>query len=208
MRMQQGFFTIERTCSSCNGVGKVIRKPCKICRGSGRVTREKTLSVKIPKGIDDSQRIRLAGEGEAGVRGGPSGDLYVLVAVKPHKMFKRDGVNLHCRVPIPMTTATLGGEIEVPTIGGARTKVKIPAGTQTGQQMRLRGKGMSVIRSESHGDMYIEIFVETPVNLGRKQQDIMKKLEGEIGGKSAKKHSPEANKFMDKMKDLWTDLTE
>lgn len=208
VRMQQGFFTIERTCSTCGGAGKVISNPCEKCNGTGRVHREKTLKVSIPKGIDDGQRIRLAGEGEAGMRGGPAGDLYVLIAIKPHKFFQRDGANLHCRVPIPMTTAVLGGEIDVPTVGGTRTKVKIPSGTQTGQQMRLRDKGMTMVRSDSKGDMYIEIFVETPVNLGRKQQDMMKKLAEDIGGKAAKKHSPESNNFVDKMKELWSDLTE
>lgn len=208
MRMQQGFFTIERTCSTCGGNGKIIGKPCKKCSGSGRVNREKTLRVTIPKGIDDGQRIRLAGEGEAGVRGGPAGDLYVLVAIKPHKFFRRDGANLHCHVPIPMHIAALGGEIDVPTIGGSRTKVKIPPGTQTGQQMRLRGKGMSVIRSDARGDMYIEIFAEVPVNLGRKQQDAIKKFGEEISGKDAKKHSPESSGFVSKMKELWSDLTE
>lgn len=208
VRMQQGFFTIERTCSTCGGAGKVISNPCKKCRGTGRVHREKTLKVNIPKGIDDGQRIRLAGEGEAGMRGGPAGDLYVLIAVKPHKFFKRDGANLHCRVPIPMTTAVLGGDIEVPTIGGSRSKVKIPAGTQTGQRMRLKEKGMSMVRSDSYGDMYIEIFVEVPVNLNRKEQDMIKKLEEQIGGKAAKKHSPESSGFVSKMKELWSDLTE
>lgn len=208
VRMQQGFFTIERTCSTCGGAGKVISDPCKKCRGTGRVHREKTLKVNIPKGIDDGQRIRLAGEGEAGMRGGPAGDLYVLIAVKPHKFFKRDGSHLRCRVPIPMTTAVLGGDIEVPTIGGSRSKVKIPAGTQTGQQMRLKEKGMSMVRSDAHGDMYIEIFVETPVNLNRKEQDMIKKLEEQIGGKAAKKHSPESIGFVNKMKELWSDLTE
>ena len=208
MRMQQGFFTIERTCSTCGGAGKVIGNPCKKCSGTGRVHREKTLKVNIPKGIDDGQRIRLAGEGEAGMRGGPAGDLYVLIAVKPHKFFRREGTNLRCRVPIPMTTAVLGGEVEVPTIAGSRTKVKIPPGTQTGQQMRLKEKGMSAVRSESYGDMYIEIFVEVPVNLSRKEQDMIKKLEEQIGGKAAKKHSPESIGFVNKMKELWNDLTE
>jgi molecular chaperone DnaJ len=208
VRAQQGFFTIERTCATCGGTGQVIKNPCKKCGGAGRVHREKTLKVTIPAGIDDGQRIRLAGEGEAGTRGGPSGDLYVLVTVKPHKFFKREGANLYCRVPIPMTKAALGDEMEVPTIEGKRVNVKIPAGTQTGQQIRLKGKGMKIIRSESRGDMYINVFVEVPVNLGRKQQDMFKKLEEEIGGKQAKKYSPEASGFVNKMKELWSDLTE
>jgi len=205
MRLQQGFFTIERTCSTCGGAGTVIKDPCKKCSGSGRVRKEKVLKVSIPKGIDSGRRIRLSGEGEAGVRGGPAGDLYVLVTIKPHKFFRRDGANLYCRVPVPMMTATLGGEIEVPSIDGARNDVKIPAGTQTGQQFRLKGKGMNIMRSESFGDLYIEIFVETPVNLNTKQKDLMKKLAEEFGSDRGG-HSPESEGFMKKMKDIWTDL--
>lgn len=208
MRAQQGFFTIERGCPTCGGIGQVIKSPCKKCSGSGRVHREKTLKVNIPAGIDAGRRIRLTGEGEAGMRGGPSGDLYVLVGIKPHKFFRRDGSNLHCRVPIPMTAATLGGDIEVPTIGGARTKVKIPPGTQTGQQFRLRGKGMSVMRSDSTGDMYIEIFVETPVNLSGKQKDLFRKLAEDLKDDAGGKHSPESTSFLKKVKEIWTDLTE
>lgn len=208
VRAQQGFFTIERTCATCNGDGKIIKNPCKVCNGAGRVRREKTLKVNIPKGIDGGRRIRLSGEGESGVRGGPSGDLYILVGVKPHKFFKRDGANLNCRVPIPMTTAALGGEIEVPNIDGKRSKVKIPNGTQTGQQFCLRGKGMPVINSSTAGDLYIEIFVETPVNLSKKQKEVFEKLDKDLSGKDGKKHSPESNGFFDRMKDLWSDLTE
>ncbi len=208
VRAQQGFFTIERTCSTCNGNGQIIKEPCKTCSGAGRVHREKKLKIKIPKGIDSGRRIRLTGEGEAGVRGGPSGDLYVLINIKPHKFFKRDGANLYCRVPIPMTTATLGGEIEVPTIDGKRSKVKIPNGTQTGQQFRLKEKGMPIIQSASMGNMFIEIFVETPVNLNAKQKDMFKTLDKDLSGKDGKKHSPESSGFMNRMKDLWTDLTE
>ncbi|HPD83159.1 MAG: molecular chaperone DnaJ [Alphaproteobacteria bacterium] len=206
MRAQQGFFTIERTCSTCNGDGKVIQNPCKKCSGSGRIRREKTLKISIPKGIEGGRRIRLTGEGEAGVRGGPAGDLYILVGVKPHKFFKRDGANLHCRVPIAMTKAALGGEIEVPTIDGKRTGVKIPGGTQTGQQFRLKEKGMPVINSATKGDMYIEIFVETPVNLNSKQKDMFKTLDKDLSGKDGKKYSPESSGFFDRMKDLWEDL--
>lgn len=205
MRAQQGFFTIERTCSTCGGAGSVIKDACKKCGGSGRIRKEKTLKVQIPKGIDSGRRIRLAGEGEAGMRGAAAGDLYVLVAIKPHKLFKRDGANLHCRVPIPMTTATLGGEIEVPGIDGSRNTVKIPPGTQTGQQMRLKNKGMNVMRSEAFGDMYIEIFVETPVNLNGKQKDLFKKLAEDLNNDKGG-HSPESSGFMSKMKDIWTDL--
>lgn len=205
IRAQQGFFTIERTCSTCNGDGSVIKDPCKKCHGSGRIRKEKNLKVQIPKGIDSGRRIRLTGEGEAGMRGGPSGDLYVLIAIKPHRLFQRDGANLHCRVPIPMTTASLGGEIEVPSIDGSRNNVKIPPGTQTGQQFRLRGKGMNIMRSDSFGDLYIEIFVETPMNLSGQQKDLMKKLAEDLtAGKSG--HSPESESFMKKMKDIWSDL--
>ncbi len=208
MRAQQGFFTIERTCPTCNGAGKTISDPCKKCSGSGRVRKEKSLKVKIPAGIETGRRIRLSGEGEAGLRGGPSGDLYVLLSVKPHRFFQRDGANLYGRVPIPMTTAALGGEIEVPTIGGKRTKVKIPAGTQSKQQFRLKGQGMPVLRSEAKGDMFIEVAVETPISLSGKQKDLLKQLDKTMGGKAANKHSPESSGFMSKMKELWDDLTE
>ena len=208
VRAQQGFFTIERACSTCNGEGNMIKNPCKKCSGAGRVRREKTLKVNIPKGIEGGRRIRLSGEGEAGVRGGPSGDLYILVGIKSHNFFKRDGANLYCRVPIAMTTATLGGAVEVPTIAGKRKEVKIPNGTQTGQQFRLREQGMSVLNSSQKGDMYIEIFVETPVNLNTKQKDIFKNLDKDLSGKDGKKHSPESSGFFDRMKDLWSDLTE
>jgi molecular chaperone DnaJ len=208
VRAQQGFFTIERACSTCGGNGQVIKNPCKKCSGAGRVRREKTLKVNIPKGIDGGRRIRLSGEGEAGVRGGPSGDLYILIGVKSHRFFKRDGANLHCRVPIPMTTAALGGDIEVPTIDGKRSNMKVPGGTQTGQQFRLRGKGMPVLSSSTKGDMYIEIFVETPVNLNKKQKEVFEKLDKDLSGKDGKKHSPESSGFFDRVKDLWSDLTE
>jgi molecular chaperone DnaJ len=208
IRAQQGFFTIERTCSTCNGEGQIIKNPCKACAGSGRVRKEKTLKVTIPAGIESGRRIRLSGEGEAGYRGGPSGDLYVMVTVKAHKMFEREGANLYCRVPIPMTTATLGGEIEVPTISGGRTKVKVPPGTQTGQQFRLKGQGMSVMRSDARGDLYIEIFVEIPVNLNSKQKDLFKKLAEDLEQDKNAKHSPESSGFIKKMKELWNDLTE
>jgi molecular chaperone DnaJ len=205
MRAQQGFFTIERTCSTCNGAGSVIKDACKKCAGSGRIRKEKTLKVQIPKGIDSGRRIRLTGEGEAGMRGAPSGDLYVLVAIKAHKFFKRDGANLHCRVPIPMATAALGGELAVPSIDGSRNNVKVAPGTQTGQQLRLKGKGMNVMRADSFGDLYIEIFVETPVNLNGKQKDLFKKLAEDLNNDKGG-HSPESSSFMSKMKDLWTDL--
>ena len=206
VRAQQGFFTIERACHTCAGAGTVIKNPCKACGGAGRVRREKTLKINIPKGIDNGRRIRLTGEGEAGVRGGPAGDLYVLISVKSHKFFRRDGANLYCRVPITMTTAALGGEVEVPTVSGKRANLKVPSGTQTGQQMRMREKGMPVMQSNSYGDMYIEIFVETPVNLNSKQKAVFQKLNDDLTGKSGKKHSPESSGFFDRMKDLWADL--
>lgn len=206
IRAQQGFFTVERTCATCSGEGSIIKNPCKKCSGQGRVRKEKTLKVNVPKGIDGGRRIRLSGEGEAGSRGGPAGDLYILVGVTPHNFFKRESANLFGRVPIAMTTATLGGEIEVPTIDGKKSKMKIPAGTQTGQQFRLKGKGMPVLQSSAVGDMYIEIFVETPVNLNNKQKETFKKLDEDFSGKDGKKHSPESSGFFDKMKDLWADL--
>ncbi len=208
VRMQQGFFTIERTCSTCGGAGSAIRNPCKKCGGAGRIRKNKKIKVTIPAGIDHGRRIRLNGEGEAGIRGGGTGDLYVLISVKPHKMFKRDGADLYCRAPIGMTTAALGGEIEVPTIDGKKTSVKIPNGTQTGQQFRLKGKGMPVMRSSSRGDMFIDVFVETPVNLNKKQEELIKELDKSVTGKNASKHSPASSSFFGKVKDLWDDLTE
>ncbi len=208
MRMQQGFFTIERPCPTCHGAGKIIKDPCSKCGGAGRTRREKTLRVKIPAGVETGRRIRLAGEGEAGFRGGPTGDLYVLLNVKPHNFFRRDGANLFCRVPVPMTTAALGGEFEVPVIGGKRTKVKMPAGTQSGQQFRLKSKGMPILRSEARGDMFIEVSVETPVNLSAKQKSLLQDLDKTLGGKEASKHSPESSGFLNKVRELWSDLTE
>lgn len=208
VRMQQGFFTIERACPTCHGEGAIIRDPCDKCGGAGRIRKEKTLRVKIPPGVENGRRIRLGGEGEAGVRSGPSGDLYVLLAIKPHKLFRREGSDLFCRVPIPMTTAAMGGDIEVPTVEGSRTKVKIPEGTQSGQQLRLKGKGMTVLRSQARGDMYIEIFVETPVNLSRKQMDLLKELDKTMGGSGGGKNSPESSGFLNKAKEFWNDLTE
>lgn len=207
-RMQQGFFTVERTCSTCGGAGQTIRHPCKACGGQGRKRKDKNLRVSIPAGIDHGRRIRLSGEGEAGARGGGRGDLYVLISIKPHKMFKRDGADLYCRVPIPMTTAALGGDIDVPTIDGKKTAMKIAPGTQTGQQLRLKSKGMPVMRSTSRGDMFIEVFVETPVNLNKKQEDLIRELDGSIGGSNRSKHSPESSGFFSKVKELWDDLTE
>ncbi|MCF8496556.1 MAG: molecular chaperone DnaJ [Alphaproteobacteria bacterium] len=208
VRQQQGFFTIERTCPTCGGAGQTIANPCTKCGGSGHVRKEKTLQVKIPAGVEHGRRIRLSGEGEAGSRGGPRGDLYVLLAVKPHKFFRREGANLYCRVPIPVTKAALGGEVEVPTIEGSRSKVKIPAGTQTGQQFRLKGKGMTMLNSDAKGDLYIEIFVETPVNLDKKQKALLEDLDKSMGGNGAGKNSPESSGFFSRMKEFWGDLKE
>ncbi len=207
IRQQQGFFTIERACPTCAGAGKIIKDPCKKCHGQGRIEKQKTLKVKIPAGVDSGRRIRLSGEGEAGVQGGAKGDLYVLLSVKPHRLFKREGPNLFCRVPITLTKAALGGDVEVPTIAGSSAKVKVPAGTQTGQQFRLKGKGMSILGSDSLGDLYIETFVETPVNLSKKQQDMLKALDKDFeGDKGGNKHSPEASGFLGKVKEFWDDL--
>jgi molecular chaperone DnaJ len=209
IRQQQGFFTVERGCPTCAGAGKIIKDPCKSCHGQGRVQKNKTLKIKVPAGVDTGRRIRLSGEGEAGVQGGPRGDLYVLLSVKPHRLFRRDGANLFCRVPITVTKAALGGDVEVPTIESNAAKVKVPAGTQTGQSFRLKGKGMSILSSDSRGDLYIETFVETPVNLNKKQQDLLKQLDKDFSDKkSGDKHSPEASGFFGKVREFWEDIKE
>jgi molecular chaperone DnaJ len=177
VRASQGFFPLERTCPACQGRGEMIETPCPSCNGAGRVIRERTLSVTIPVGVEDGTRIRLAGEGEAGVRGGPPGDLYIFLSIKPHEFFQRDGADLFCRVPIAMTTAALGGQIEVPTIDGGRSRVKVPEGSESGKQFRLKAKGMPVLRSKQQGDLYIQVEVETPKNLSRKQRDLLKAFE-------------------------------
>ena len=204
-RVQQGFFMIERTCEMCNGAGTVIKNPCKSCSGQGRQRKDKTLDVKIPAGVDDGTRIRLSGEGEAGMRGAAPGDLYVFLAVKPHKLFVREGSDLKCKIPVPMTQAALGGVIDAPTIDGVMTKVTLPAGIQSGQKLRLKSKGMSVLRSANRGDMFIEVQVETPINLTKKQQELLKEFD-EAGGKTV--HSPESEGFFKKVKDLWAELKE
>jgi len=177
IRHAQGFFTLERTCPSCHGRGQVIDNPCASCAGSGRVTRERMLSVNIPAGVEDGTRIRLAGEGEAGVRGGPAGDLYIFLSLAAHDFFQRESADLHCRVPISMVTAALGGEFEVPTIEGSKTRVKVPEGTQSGRRFRLTGKGMPVLRSKQTGDMYVQIVVETPQSLTKRQKEILREFE-------------------------------
>ncbi|MGF1562809.1 MAG: molecular chaperone DnaJ [Geminicoccaceae bacterium] len=204
LRMQQGFFTVERTCMTCQGSGYVISDPCKSCSGSGRIQKEKSLLVTIPSGVEDGTRIRLAGEGEAGLRGGPAGDLYIFIAIAPHPLFQRDGMEVGCKVPIPMTTAALGGEIEVPTIDGSKAKVKVPAGTQNGHTFRLRGKGMTELQGSARGDMFVDIVVETPVNLTRRQQELLREFDDEAKGKHH--HNPESAGFFAKVKEFWEEL--
>ena len=198
VRSTQGFFTVERTCPTCQGRGQVISDPCSHCGGQGRVTRERTLSVNIPAGVEDGTRIRLAGEGEAGMRGGPSGDLYIFLSIRPHEFFQRDGADLFCKVPISMTAAAMGGEIEVPTIDGKKARVTIPEGAQTGKQFRLKSKGMPVLRSAQSGDLYIQVTVETPVNLSRRQRELLKEFERE-----ARNNSPQSEGFFAKAKAFW-----
>jgi len=204
-RHSQGFFTVETVCGNCHGAGKIIDKPCRACGGQGRARREKTLNVTIPPGVEDGTRIRLAGEGEAGVQSSPAGDLYIFLSVSPHKLFQREGANIYCRVPITMVTASLGGIVEVPTVEGSRARITVPPGTQTGQQFRLRHKGMSVLRSSDRGDMYAQIVVETPVHLTKKQQEILAEFEKASRGKQ---HSPEAEGFFSKVKEFWKELKE
>ncbi len=206
VRAQQGFFTIERTCPSCQGQGRVIDHPCTTCRGAGRERSEKVLAVSIPPGVEDGTRIRIAGEGEAGLRGGPPGDLYIFLSVGEHPLFRREGADLYCLVPITLTTAALGSTIEVPTIEGGRAKVTIPEGAQTGQRFRLRGKGMSVLRSKSRGDMFIEAQLETPVRLTNRQRELLREFE-EAGGGDAE-HHPAHHGFFSRVRNFWDDLTE
>ncbi|MFC7049786.1 molecular chaperone DnaJ [Emcibacter nanhaiensis] len=204
VRTQQGFFMVERTCPTCNGKGQVITDPCDKCHGAGQVEETKTLSVKIPSGVEDGTRIRLAGEGERGRRGAPPGDLYIFINIEYHPIFQREGSTIFCEIPIAMTTATLGGEIDVPTVGGEKATLKISAGTQTGKQYRLRGKGMPVLQSSQVGDMVIQARVETPVNLTKKQKQLLRAFADECGDEV----SPESSGFFNKVKDLWNDLTE
>jgi molecular chaperone DnaJ len=199
VRASQGFFTIERTCPSCQGRGEFIEDPCPSCAGAGRVTKERTLAVNIPAGVEDGTRIRLAGEGEAGMRGGPTGDLYIFLSIKPHEFFQRDGADIFCRVPIAMTTAALGGHIDVPTVDGGRVRMPVPAGTETGKQFRLKGKGMPVLRSKVQGDMYIQVEVETPKNLSRRQRELLEQFEQE----SNKETNPASSGFFSKVKEFF-----
>jgi molecular chaperone DnaJ len=199
VRAAQGFFSIERTCPNCHGRGEVIDDPCPNCGGAGRVTRERTLSVNVPAGVEDGTRIRLAGEGEAGVRGGPPGDLYIFLSIKPHPFFQRDGADLFCQVPISLVTAALGGEFTVPTLDGSDAPVKVPEGTQSGKQFRLRGKGMTVLRSRDLGDLYIQVAVETPQNLTRRQRELLLEFERESSGDT----HPESSGFFARVREFF-----
>lgn len=209
--MRQGLFMVERTCPACHGQGQIIPDPCDNCRGSGRVEQRKTLNVNIPRGVDDGTRIRVAGEGEAGTRGGPPGDLYIFVALKPHAVFKRDGTTLFAIAPLSITTAALGGEIEVPTLDKERTSIRIPAGTQTQRQFRVRGKGMPSLNSAGQngamGDLVIQLEVETPVKLTPRQRELLEEfrtIELAEGGRN----TPKSQGFFDRLKDAWNELTE
>lgn len=206
VRASQGFFTVERTCPTCNGQGHIIKNPCNACHGAGRLEKDRSLSVTIPAGVETGTRIRLAGEGEAGMRGGPAGDLYIFIEVKEHPIFLRDGRILACEVPVSMATAALGGEIEVPTIDGGRSRVKVPAGTQTGKQLRLRGKGMPPLRHGAgmqgeYGDMMIQLSVETPVNLTSRQKELLREFEGIQAD-----NNPQTSGFFQKIKNFWDEM--
>lgn len=201
VRAQQGFFTVERTCPTCGGLGQIIKNPCRVCQGQGRVQKERTLSVNIPAGVETGTRIRLAGEGEAGMRGGPAGDLYIFIEVAKHDLFEREESNLFCRVPVSVAKAALGGDIEVPTIDGGRSRVKIPPGSQSGRQMRLRGKGMPALRGGAHGDMFIELAVETPVNLTSRQKELLREFEA-----LSEDNNPESKSFFSSVRNFWDSM--
>ncbi|WP_420861843.1 molecular chaperone DnaJ [Algirhabdus cladophorae] len=201
VRAQQGFFTVERTCPTCNGLGQIISNPCKVCSGAGRTQKERSLSVNIPAGVETGTRIRLAGEGEAGMRGGPTGDLYIFIEVEEHTLFQRESQHLFCRVPVSMSDAALGGDIEVPTIDGGRSRVKIPEGSQSGRQMRLRNKGMPALRGGGSGDMFIELAVETPVNLTSRQKEILREFD-----KLSEDNNPESSSFFSSVKNFWDSM--
>lgn len=199
VRMQQGFFSIQQTCPTCRGSGRIIPEPCTNCEGVGRVKRNKTLAVKIPAGIDDGMRIRSAGNGEPGINGGPSGDLYVEIRVKPHAVFQREGDDLHCEIPLSFPVAALGGEIEVPTLGG-KALLTIPEGTQSGKSFRLRAKGVKNVRSQTVGDLYCHVAVETPVKLTDKQKQLLRELDASL---KDPRHSPASKGWMDRVKDFF-----
>ncbi|MBB3808412.1 molecular chaperone DnaJ [Pseudochelatococcus contaminans] len=202
VRAQQGFFAIERTCPTCQGRGQIIEDPCDVCSGSGRTTSNRSLSINIPPGVEDGTRIRLTGEGEAGLRGGPAGDLYIFLSVRPHELYQRDGADLFCRVPVSMVTAALGGEFDVPTLAGQEVRVQVPAGTQTGKQFRLRGKGMPVLRTRDFGDLYIQVVVETPQNLTRRQKELLAEFDQE----SSRDTHPESAGFFSRVKEFFDGL--
>ncbi len=201
MRVSQGFFSIQQTCPTCHGTGKVIPDPCTACHGAGRIKKHKTLSVKIPAGVDQDDRIRLTGEGEAGMNGGPPGDLYVVVNLKPHSVFQREGADLHCEMPISFAVAALGSEIEIPTLDG-HAKIRIPPETQTGQVFRLRNKGIRPVRGSVTGDLYCHVAVETPVKLTSRQKELLREFEA-ISDKDPAAHNPRAKSFMDKVRDFF-----
>jgi molecular chaperone DnaJ len=203
VRMQQGFFSLQQTCPNCHGSGKVIPEPCPTCHGAGRVKKQKTLSVRIPEGVDEGDRIRLAGEGEAGVNGGPTGDLYVQIQVKAHPVFQRDHDDLHCEMPISFPTAALGGDIEIPTLDGS-AKIKVPAETQSGKIFRLRGKGIKGVRSREHGDLLCHVMVETPVNLTERQKELLREFET-LSQKDSDRHNPRAKSWMAKVKEFFAE---
>ena len=203
VRMTQGFFSIQQTCPKCHGSGKVVQSPCATCNGAGRIKRQKTLSVKIPAGVDEGDRIRLSGEGEAGVNGGPSGDLYVVIHVRAHEVFSREGNDLHCEMPISITKAALGGEIEIPTLDGY-AKIRIPLETQTGKVFRLRGKGIKGVRSNAYGDLLCHVVLETPVNLTPRQKELLKELE-DIDERDSGRHNPRAKSWMDRVKEFFAE---
>jgi molecular chaperone DnaJ len=201
VRVSQGFFSIQQTCPTCHGTGKVIPEPCVTCHGAGRVKKYKTLSVKIPAGVDTDDRIRLTGEGEAGLNGGPSGDLYVVVSLKPHQVFQRDGADLHCELPISFAIAALGGELEIPTLDGHAT-IKVPAETQSGQTFRLRNKGIRPVRGSVQGDLYCHVAIETPVKLTARQKELLREFE-QINEEDPGKHNPRAKGWFDKVRDFF-----
>ena len=201
-RASQGFFTVERTCPTCSGTGQVVTDPCSICNGEGRIRKQRNIEVNVPTGVDDGSRIRISGEGAAGKNGSEPGDLYLFVSINTHELFERDGNNIYCNVPVSMVDASLGGSVEVPTVSGGRAKVKIPVGTQTGDQLRLSGKGMPALRSVSFGDMIISLIVETPTNLTDNQRAILR----EFAEQSGKENNPEGDGFFSRVKDFWDDL--
>ena len=202
VRIQRGIFAMQQPCPHCGGRGQVIANPCKTCHGNGRVEQEKTLAVKVPAGVDNGDRIRLAGEGEAGPPGAPPGDLYVEVRVRPHELFERDGDDLHCEVPVRFSQAALGDVVRVPTLGG-EAEIRIPAETQTGKVFRLRDKGVKSVRSRAPGDLYCKVVIETPVNLTTEQRELLEKLEATFTGEGARRHSPKSSTFLDGVKGIW-----